>query len=201
MCRLSDHRDEDVQWSVDDEFGRQVAVVVSTSLPNEPSGTLHFQMSEPGGTPMLSITRFAERQHRLEIRDSAGGVIGQIRQTSTRGQAFRKARMAVVLESRRQPLACADLTIDPSQNRYANLETPIRGAAGAVIATIERQGGYTGRGDDPFVYELRCAQPTGEPLPMLLLVTAFMHSLYDGVVDRGPFGAVGRWLSRPTWES
>jgi hypothetical protein len=151
--------------------------------------------------PMLSATRFAERQHRLEVRDSAGAVMGQVRQTNTSAQMFRTARMAVVLESGEGQLAGAELTVAPSQNRYADAQTPIHDKAGSVIASVARQGRYTGTAGDAFVYRLQSSRPTMEPLPTLLLMTAFMHSLYDGLADRGFVGAVGRWLSRPTWES
>jgi hypothetical protein len=198
---FADARGRHNSWSIADESGGQVAVLVPRPAPGGASGTLHFQMMRPDGVPLLSITRFAERQHRLEVHDPAGGVLGQIRQTSTSGQAFRRARMAIVLESGQQPLACTDLTIDPSRNRYADLRTPVRDATGAVIATIERRGRYRGGADDSFVYELRCVHPAVEPLPTLLLTTAFVHSLYDRLAGRGFFGALGRWLSRPTWES
>lgn len=200
-----DRREQHASWWVGDEVGSQVALLVSRSAVATRVGrsprTLHFQMIGPDGAPMLSVTRFAEPHHRLEVCDPAGVIIGQVRQTNASGQAFRTARMAIVLESGQRIFAGADLTIDPSRNRYADVRTPIRDAAGSVIATVERQGRYTGRADSSFVYKLDCLQPTGEPLPTLLLTTAFTYSLYDRLAGGGFLGAVGRWLSRPTWES
>jgi hypothetical protein len=192
--------------------GVHVATVRSRSripaIIGRDTGTLVFDVVEPGGAPMLTITRFGSgRDLRIAVEDPNGRPIGQLRQTSSEGRQFRTGEVMFAVECGPQHLATASLGIRPSDNRYADVQESICDASGAVIATLERQGRFTAildltgtRRESSFAYKLDCALRLAEPTPTLLLVTGFTYYLFDRLADGGFFGAISRFVLQPSWE-
>ncbi|MGV0917868.1 DUF2510 domain-containing protein [Mycobacterium sp. CnD-18-1] len=198
-------------WVTGDR-GVHVATITSRSrLPSligRDTRTLVFDVVEPNGVPMLTLTRHGgARELRITVEDPDGAHLGQLRQISSAGRQFRTGQVTLAVESGQQHVATADLGFRPSDNRYADVQESIFDASGTVIATLARQGRFTAsldltgaRRESSFAYKLDCALRLAEPVPTLLLATGFTYYLCDRIADGGFFGAISRYVLQPSWE-
>ncbi|WP_102141247.1 DUF2510 domain-containing protein [Mycobacterium hubeiense] len=196
--------DIDLSCSVENAHGQQIAAIRSRSRVPAFAGrevvTLVFDVVRPDGAPMLTITRIGgfKRSHCVQVHDHAGRDLGRLRQTSSFLRLFRTPRMTMVLEFGEKHLGNTDICINPNK-RFEVVYAPIHDLSGAVIATVERRWRYTGAPTDFFDYKLDCLRATAQPLPVLLLATAFAHYLYDRLAIGGPTEAMGRFGRTGNW--
>ncbi|WP_231743601.1 DUF2510 domain-containing protein [Mycobacterium sp. GA-2829] len=197
-------RDVDVSCALETATGHQVGLIRPRG--NRLSGIdreiadLGYEVVGATGAGVLFFTRLGglARKHSIVVSDPAGRTLGRIRQTSSVWRQIRTPRLAVTLEAGDRELATTEICIDP-RDRFAAVCQPIHSTAGPAIATVERRWRYAGTSNDFFDYTLTCTQPTGHPLPELLLATAFAHCLYDRLAVGGPletyqsFGRGGTW--------
>jgi hypothetical protein len=197
--------DRDIACGIEGGDGRQLGWIrpaAGVQAQRLSASGQTFAMLDPGGASMAFIVRAGGRHdQRLTLIDNEGRPLGQLRQVSSYWrQLLRTSRITMQIESRDHDLAKADVSIDPHK-RDARVSEPIRDSAGGVLATVERQWRPTSSMTDHFDYRLNCFRRTSDPLPTLLLVTAFAHHLYDRLAVGGPVGALGKAISRPTWEA
>lgn len=197
-------RDVDVSCALETQSGQQVGLIRPRSnrlsAINREVADLSYEVLGPGGAPILSLKRLGglARKHTVVVEDGAGRHLGRIRQTSSVWRQMRTSRITVALEAGGHQVATTDICIDP-RDRFAAVCEPIGPTAGPAIATVERQWRSVGTSNDFFDYTLSCLQPTVQPLPELLLATAFAHCLYDRLAVGGPletyqsFGRGGTW--------
>ncbi|WP_233272043.1 DUF2510 domain-containing protein [Mycolicibacterium smegmatis] len=203
--RLRENRgriDGDHTSSVDNADGVPVALVrFRTRVPwmiGRNRRTLEFDVIGPDGTTLFAITRHGGRRHRIQVDGAGGYTLGRLQQVTSSWRQFRAGRITFAVEADEQPLATADLGIVPSDNRFTDVEEPIRDQAGDVIAAVLRQGRYTGERSDAFSYWMECPQRTAEPLPTLLFAVLLTYYLYDRMALGGLFG-IARPV--PSWEN
>lgn len=178
--------------SVLDGEGTPVAVVRSHSrvpwLVGRDHRTLEFEVARPDGMQMFIVTRHGGRRHRIQVDGGDGRTLGQLRQITSGWRQFRTGRITFALEAAEHRLAVADLAIVPSDNRYVDVQESIRDSTGSVIATLRREGRYTGDRKDTFSYRLDCPCQTAEPLSTLLFAALFTYYLYDQLALGGVLG-------------
>ncbi|WP_396837151.1 DUF2510 domain-containing protein [Mycobacterium sp. ITM-2016-00317] len=196
--------DRDIACAIEGDDGRHLGWIgPAADVPalRLSASDQKFAMLDPGGASKAFIVRAGGRNdQRLTLIDNEGRLLGQLRQVSTYWrQLLRTSRITMQIESREHELAKADVSIDPHR-RDARVAEPIRDGTGGVLATVERQWRPTSSMTDHFDYRLNCLRRSSDPLPTLLLVTAFAHYLYDRLAVGGAVGALGKAISRPTWE-
>lgn len=196
--------DRDVSCGIESGDGRQLGWIrPAERTPTMAAGSSHvaFEAVDPGGTAILFISLIGhQRKQRLLVVDGAGQALGQLRQVSSWWrQLLRSTRITMAIESSEHTVARTDVCIDPDR-RDARVDEPICDSAGGVLATVEREWRRTDTATDFFDYKLNCVRVTSDPLPTLLLATVFAHYLYDRLAIGGPVGALGKAISRPTWE-
>lgn len=188
---LPQRADIDVACSIEDDHGRQLAVIQSMSagLPRD-SATPKFGMMDPQGTPMGFFTRTSGVGVRdsVSVIDTSGRDLGRLRRTNNFWQRLRSSAMDMTLESGQQTLGHTRVSISPRE-RFSKVDEPVYDATGAVVATVTRKWRYVDTSVTFYDYTLECAQPSIHPLPELMLATAFSHYIYDRREVGGPFAS------------
>lgn len=197
--------DQEVSCAIEGGRGQQLGLIRPVGgdpVAGQEKPSLAFEVIDPGGRPMLFIARVGSKARgRLQLADNDGRHLGQLRQVSSYWrQLFRTSRVAMQIESGAHVFATTDVSIDPHQ-RDVPVNEPIRDNAGGTLGTVERHWRATETMNDYFDYRLNCVRITSDPLPRLLLVAVFAHYLYDRLAVGGPVGALGKAISRPTWET
>lgn len=197
--------DIDVACAVNDVHGRQIGSISSRgrkpSNIGRESEDLDFVVVAPNGAVRLLITRIGgiAKNHRVEVRDPAGLVVGRLVQTSSYWRQFRTPRLTMALESRGRRLATTDVCIEPAKKRFAEVSSPIHDGEGREVASVRRSWHYADTISDFFDYRLTCHHPVLHPLPELLVATAFSHYLYDRLAVGGPLSTYNRFGRGGTW--
>lgn len=197
--------DREVSCAVEGGRGQQLGFIRSVGrvpVAGQETSSLTFEVIDPGGRPMMFIACVGNKaKQRLHVADNNGRHLGQLRQVSSYWrQLFRTSRVTMQIESGTHVFATTDVSIDPQQ-RDVPVNEPIRDPAGGTLGAVERQWRATETMNDYFDYRLNCVRITSDPLPRLLLVAVFAHYLYDRLAVGGPVGALGKAISRPTWET
>lgn len=94
----------------------------------------------------------------------------------------------MALESNHQAVGHTRVSVSP-RARFNEVNEPIFDVTGSVLATVRRQWRYVDTAVTFYDYTLECARPMPEPLPQLMLGTAFAHYLYDRGAVGGPFAS------------
>lgn len=92
----------------------------------------------------------------------------------------------MTLENDQRTVGHTRVSVSP-RARFCAVNEPIYDMAGTVIATVKRQWRYVDTSVTFYDYTLECAHPTNQPLPQLMLGTAFAHYLFDRDAVGGPF--------------
>lgn len=197
--------DRDVSCAIEGGRGQQLGFIRQVGrVPIAGQGTPHlrFEVIDPGGRPTLFIERVGGRaKQRLQLWDNDGRHLGHLRQVSSYWrQLFRTSRVTMQIESDTHVFGTTNVSIDPHQ-RGIPVNEPIHDAAGGTLGTVERQWRATETVNDFFDYRLNCVRITSDPLPRLLLAAVFAHYMYDRLAVGGMVGALGKAISRPTWET
>lgn len=183
--------DIDVGCLIEDGYGRALAEIRATSMAGEcKSATHRFGIFDARGLPLGYFTRAAGPGARdsLIVTDAADRAVGRLRRTNTFWQRLRSSAIDMMLESDQQPVGLTRVSVSPGA-QFTKMDEPIYDATGSVVATVKRQWRYVDTSVTFYDYTLECARPTREPLPQLILGTAFAHYLYDRRKVGGPFAS------------
>lgn len=206
LRELPGRRAEDIDCSIGDRHGRQLAVVhPATPIPGfvgRDTRTVEFEVAAPSGEAMWLITRTGGRRaQQLAVTDPEHREYGRLVQTSSFWRRVHSARMSMRLQDSQQCLAITEFYLNPV-DRLDVVHQQIHDSAGAVMATLTRRRRNPAPQRNRFEYQLECSRAVAQPLPALLLAALFAHYFYDRMEDRESFfdrAAFG--LSRPSWES
>lgn len=188
---LPQRADIDVACLVEDEHGRALAEIRPTSGVLDRKGAAHkFGMSDPHGTPLGFFARAAGAGVRdsITVNDAFDRTVGRLRRTNNFWQRLRSSAIDMTLECDQKAAGRTRVSVSP-RARFSEVNEPIYDAAGAVIATVQRQWRYVDTSVTFYDYALECTQPTNPPLPQLVLGVVFAHYLYDRNEIGGPFAS------------
>lgn len=194
-----------IACAVEDPHGRHLASIVpfgrNPSTLGRESENLDFVVVAATGAQRFLITRIGGlvKSHQVTISECAGPELGRLRQISSYWRQFRTPRLSMALESGGRRLGVTDVCIEPEKKRFAEAVSPVQDTAGRQIAAVYRTWQYVDTVTDFFTYRLVCHQVEVNPLPELLLATAFSHYLYDRLTIGGPLSTYNRFGRGGTW--
>ncbi|WP_278185143.1 DUF2510 domain-containing protein [Mycobacterium syngnathidarum] len=183
--------DIEIACLTEDEHGRVLAAIRSTSIAGErKSAARKFGIFDPRGLLLGYFTRAAGAGVRdsLVVSDPSDRAVGRLRRTNTFLQRLRSSAIDMTLEIDKQTVGHTRVSISPGA-RFAKVNEPIYDATGSVVATVKRRWRYVDTSVTFYDYTLECARPVPDPLPQLILGTAFAHYLYDRDKVGGPFAS------------
>ncbi len=171
---------EDIVCSVQSTWHSQLVFI--TPCGPEPGAwrdttiDAHFEVRRPDGTPLMYLTRRGGLTQRIEVRDLAGTVMGELQQSSSLWRVAGTQRIPFEMWSHGQRLGSTQVR----QRLWSRAsEDPVRDATGQIIAVVEPVMRDPGARRPTFDFTLHCLEPQPFPVPDMLLTVGFRHYMYS----------------------